>query len=90
MNVELVTKKVNDYRLDDFEQRLDQLIRNIPEMVSGGGLKTEMRRFIPADVYERTLGKEKFESYLSGTLQKLFSRLKGELYGEGELPEFRM
>lgn len=90
VNVELVKKKVNDYRLDDFEQRLDQLVRNIPEMISGGGLKTEMRRFIPSDVYERTLGKEKFASYLSGTLQKLFSRLQVELYGEGEPHEFRM
>ncbi|WP_257296747.1 nucleotidyl transferase AbiEii/AbiGii toxin family protein [Endozoicomonas sp. YOMI1] len=90
VSVELVKNKVNDYRLDDFEQRLDQLIPNITEMVSGGGLKAEMRRFLPSDVYERTLGKEKFESYLSGTLQKLFSRLRGALYGEGESPEFRM
>lgn len=93
MNVELVKKKVDDYRLDDFgsfEQRLDQLIKNIPEMVSDGRLKTEMRRFIPSDVYERTLGKEKFSSYLSGTLNQLFSGLKGELYGKVEPPEFRM
>ncbi|WP_422136261.1 nucleotidyl transferase AbiEii/AbiGii toxin family protein [Endozoicomonas sp. ALD040] len=93
MNVELVKKKVNDYLLDDFgyfEQRLDQLIQNIPEMVSDGRLKTEMQRFIPSDVYERTLGKEKFSGYLSGTLNKLFSGLKGELYGKDEPPEFRM
>ncbi|WP_448215229.1 nucleotidyl transferase AbiEii/AbiGii toxin family protein [Endozoicomonas sp. 2B-B] len=93
MNVELVKKKVDDYRLDDFgsfEQRLDQLIRNIPEMVSDDRMKTEMRRFIPSDVYERTLGKEKFSSYLSGTLNQLFSGLKGALYGKSKPPEFRM
>ncbi|GAA4649894.1 nucleotidyl transferase AbiEii/AbiGii toxin family protein [Kistimonas scapharcae] len=90
VNAELVKKKIVDYKLDDFDERLVLLIQNIPAMVTDGALKKEMRRFLPNDVYERTLGKEKFESFLVGSLQTLFEGLKKEFYGGDASPDFIM
>ena len=40
--------------------------------------------------YDRTLGKEKFEGYLLGVLQKQFSLLITKLYGDSLTSEFIM
>ncbi len=90
LNAELVRKKIHDYRLDDFEERLQRLIQSLSVMVSDGTFHNEMRRFLPVDVYERTLGKEKFTNYLLGSLKKLFQEFYQSLYGSGSSPEFLM
>ena len=89
-DIDLVRKKINDYRLDDFEQRLNHLWQQLPTIVNGSALKVEMKRFLPTDVYDRTLGKEKFEGYLLGVLQKQFSLLITKLYGDSLTSEFIM
>ncbi len=88
MDVEMVRKKVADYRLNDFEVGLERLIQNLPEMIANGAFKNEMRRFLPNDVFQRTLGKEKFEGFLQGSLHKLFSSLRAGLYGVEPSSEF--
>jgi hypothetical protein len=49
-----------------------------------------MKRFLPTDVYDRTLGKEKFEGFLVNTVTGLFKELKQKLYGQQIEPEFKM
>lgn len=73
-------KKINDNRLNDFEQALEQRLSSVSGILVEGKLQTEMKRFIPTDVYDRTLGKEKFSDYLSSSLSKLLAKLKVELY----------
>ncbi|MET4694388.1 nucleotidyl transferase AbiEii/AbiGii toxin family protein [Endozoicomonas lisbonensis] len=77
----LVAKKVADYRMNDFEQALEQRLSSLSGILAEGKLQTEMKRFIPTAVYERTLGKEKFSGYLNSSLFKLLGQLKAELYG---------
>lgn len=87
----LVTKKIADYRLSDFEQALDQRLNSLSGILAAGKLQAEMKRFIPTDVYDRTLGKEKFSDYLSSALSKLLGQLKTDLYGSSEnKPEFML
>ena len=81
-------KKIVAYRLDDFERRLTFFTDNIAMFVSNPAFKNEMRRFLPVDVYGRTLGKEKFEGFLINTLQKFFKSLNHSLYGGGAESEF--
>ncbi|KEQ11758.1 nucleotidyl transferase AbiEii/AbiGii toxin family protein [Endozoicomonas numazuensis] len=80
----LVAKKIKDYRLNDFEQALEQRLSSLVGVLAEGKLQTEMKRFLPTDVYDRTLGKEKFSGYLSSSLSKLLGQLKTELYGSPE------
>jgi predicted nucleotidyltransferase component of viral defense system len=73
LNVDLVKRKIDDYKLDDYQNMLENLIQRLPEIVQDDSFLIEMRRFLPNDVFERTLGKEKFKVYLSNTLMKLFT-----------------
>ncbi len=86
----LVQRKIADYRLPDYPDRLELMIEKLPNIVTGSDFKNEMKRFLPTDVYDRTLGKEKFEGFLVNTVTGLFKELKQKLYGQETEPEFKM
>jgi hypothetical protein len=90
VQTELVQRKIADYRLTDYPDRLESMINKIPGIVTGTDFKNEMKRFLPTDVYDRTLGKEKFEGFLINTVTGLFKELKQKLYGQQIEPEFKM
>ncbi|MGO1658854.1 MAG: nucleotidyl transferase AbiEii/AbiGii toxin family protein [Marinobacter sp.] len=91
VNSALVEKKMVDYRLDSYLDRLDNMIPRLPEIVAGKNFQDEMARFLPADVHERTLGQDKFQSYLTTTLTDLLTTVQTELgHDQSEKPSFHM
>lgn len=87
---DLVQRKIADYRLPDYPDRLELMIEKLPNIVTGSDFKNEMKRFLPTDVYDRTLGKDKFEGFLVNTVTGLFKELKQKLYGQETEAEFKM
>lgn len=87
---ELVQRKIADYRLTDYSGMLELMINKLPDIVTGSDFKNEMKRFLPTDVYDRTLGKEKFEGFLINTVTGLFTELKQKLNGQQIESEFNM
>lgn len=47
---------------------------SLPSIISGGEYYQEMKRFIPAPVYQNTLGKEGFPLFLQSTLVELLTQ----------------
>jgi len=86
---DLVIAKIGDYAIDGYEAMLDNMIERIPEIVTGSKFKDEMRRFTPSDVYDRTLGQEKFQLFLINNVTKIMRELQARLKGD-EAPEFKM
>ncbi|EKE77446.1 nucleotidyl transferase AbiEii/AbiGii toxin family protein [Gallaecimonas xiamenensis] len=82
LNLDLVSRKVQDYQLTDFEDRLNQRRQSLPHILAGGEFTAEMRRFLPSDVFDRTLGRDKFLAYLNQTLDKLLTKLQNRLAGK--------
>lgn len=87
---DLVKQKVNDYKLKNYTTMLDTTITNIPDIVTGDRFKSEMKRFLPTDVHDRTLGKYKFEGFLINTVTALLQGVKHQLNGEQAAPDFLM
>jgi len=81
---DLVQKKIADYRLDDFTDMLARRHDSISEIVHSESFEAEMLRFLPSNVYDRTLGKEKFKDHLASTLSGLLSDLQRSLEGPTE------
>jgi predicted nucleotidyltransferase component of viral defense system len=77
---ELVEKKINDYKIQDFQGKLERMISMVPDIVAGSSFQDEMRRFIPSSVYQRTLGQNKFQSYLVDTVSELLARVNEDLF----------
>lgn len=70
-----VARKIEDYRCNDFLQRLQDMITRIPDLLEGAPFGQEMLRFLPQDVFERTLEKAKFRAVLAEELIALLRAL---------------
>ncbi|HAV1789903.1 TPA: nucleotidyl transferase AbiEii/AbiGii toxin family protein [Enterobacter hormaechei subsp. xiangfangensis] len=85
----LVMKKINDYRLEGYAQRLQERIASLPSIIQDGRFHAEMKRFIPAAVYDTSLGREGFNDFLETMLTELLTQLKRDL-GKPDSPGFRL
>jgi predicted nucleotidyltransferase component of viral defense system len=89
INMTWLINKLSDYRIEDYLTNLDIMWQRMPEIIHSTAFKNEMIRFIPTDVQERTLAKEKFFDYLSKEIRGLFAEVKQRLNGVSE-DEYRM
>jgi len=64
VNSSLVRRKIRDYGIGDYQDRLEAMWQKLPVIIHGEPFKNEMSRFLPMEVQERTLGKGKFYDFL--------------------------
>jgi predicted nucleotidyltransferase component of viral defense system len=83
----LVEKKLQDYKLTHFDKLLEARIQSLPTIITGNQLSNEMRRFIPTDVFDRTLATDRFKQYLINTHLEQHMKLKNILFGKSEQSE---
>jgi len=56
----LVARKIRDYGVEDYGELTTRLIERLPDIVHGRDFRDQMSRFIPLDVQERSLLKDRF------------------------------
>ena len=76
---ELMGRKIADYGVEGYPALLDSLIEKMPSIIGGKPFREEMKRFLPADRYQRSLGNPKSERYLTATILELYRELKSGL-----------
>lgn len=64
VNIKYVEAKINDYKEVGYQKKLKKMIDDLDEIVRSKKFRDEMTRFIPSDVLERTLLKDKFIDFL--------------------------
>ena len=62
----------------------------MPEIIHGKQFRDQMSRFIPMEIQDRTLLKEKFYPFLVRQTEELFDELAGRMGGGGEVDDFLM
>lgn len=85
----LVLQKVTDYGISDYATKLETTAERLPNIVRSQAFAAEMRRFLPAPVFDRTLGRERFLSYLENTVSGLLRDVQSALNPRPG-PEFNM
>jgi hypothetical protein len=75
VNMDLLSKKISDYRIDDYVSKVEILLKNIPSIVRSKALLDELGRFLPADVQDRTIRTDKFLMFLENKLVEIFDPL---------------
>jgi len=90
LDVGLVSKKIRDYQISDFKQMLEDRIASVHGIVDSKAFSDEMKRFLPTNVYDRTLGQQKFKAYLVTELTQLLEKLHAGLYNKRPKPEFTL
>ncbi|MDX3773140.1 nucleotidyl transferase AbiEii/AbiGii toxin family protein [Chromatiaceae bacterium AAb-1] len=91
LDAELVRKKIADYKIPDYKELLESRIKSLEAIVTSQAFHDEMKRFLPTNVYDRTLGQEKFKYFMIDTLKTLMNKLHTGLYGDKKPDyEFRL
>lgn len=90
VNLDLVNKKIRDYRISNYPDKLEVMLQRLPDIVHGETFKNEMMRFIPEDVRERTLGKDKFYDFLEAEVRGLLAEVRAGLMGVEPDDAFKM
>jgi hypothetical protein len=70
-NAEFVRRKREDYGAVGYSAKAKRFIANLNGVVHGDAFRNQMSRFIPLDVQERTLKKEKFLALLEAETAEL-------------------
>jgi len=73
---ELIQKKIVDYKVENYSKKVENMIIRLPEIINGKDFKEQMSRFLPMDVQERTLLKEKFRLFLKNELEDVLENIK--------------
>lgn len=60
VDMSLVERKIIDYQLIEYEDSLNKMIEQLPDIVSSPEFHMEMNKLLPSDVFDRTLPKDKF------------------------------
>lgn len=92
VDAELVARKLADYGLGPkFEALLQARIGTLNVIIESRELQAEMRRFLPVEVYERTISQPQFMQYLETTLRELLTTVQRQLYDKpAAVPPFKM
>ena len=81
INKEYVLAKIKDYKVENYPEKLNDIINRLDSIVRGRGFMDEMSRFIPVDVQERTLKKDKFLEFLVNEVKELLLNVAQLLKG---------
>jgi len=90
VDLDLIDRKIEDYRIADYLDKLNAMLQRLPEIIYGESFKNEMLRFIPEDVQQRTLAKDKFYDFLVAEVGGLLQEVRTGLSGVESDDQFRM
>ncbi|MDL0431600.1 nucleotidyl transferase AbiEii/AbiGii toxin family protein [Marinobacter sp. TBZ242] len=76
VRADLVANKVRDYQIENYDEKLEAMIGRLPQIIEGKPFRDEMNRFLPADVIERTLAREKFSDFLLNRITSLLTEVR--------------
>jgi len=82
-NSQPLTSKLqsNNQTQTDYQQALESRIASLDEIVASAAFHNEMKLFLPTNVYDRTLGQDKFKSFMLGALKKMLTEVHTKLFG---------
>lgn len=76
LNMQWVTNKTHDYQVEDYLNKLNVMVHNLPTIIHGTAFKNEISRFIPLEIQNRTINKDKFGDFLVLEIQELLNEVK--------------
>lgn len=91
LDPQLVIKKIADYGIENYQERLEEAIDKLAEVVTGKAFSDQMRRFIDGATCAKTLDNPLFLEYLTSTVGGVFEDMKAALSPSAKTPPaFRM
>ncbi|WP_435140300.1 nucleotidyl transferase AbiEii/AbiGii toxin family protein [Pseudopelagicola sp. nBUS_19] len=86
-DVDMITKKIIEYGIEDFEEKLTARIESLPGIIQGEEFNREMQRFIAPSILETTLHSSGFRDFLIRTVSKVLEKSRDAIYGPEQSPD---
>ena len=71
INPEFIRAKIRDYQITNFSKNLKNKIEQLEDIIMSVDFSNQMQHFLPTDVLERTLNKEKFKIFLVNEMNSM-------------------
>jgi predicted nucleotidyltransferase component of viral defense system len=81
MDSAMIRAKATDYRSENYQGKVDDMIARLPDIIHGKDFRNQLSRFIPIDVQERTLRKEKFLRFLQNEITQMLTEARDSFVG---------
>lgn len=79
-NIDFVQSKVNDYKTDNYPNKLNDRINSLDAIINGDEFRKQMTRFLHTKTIESSLDKIEFRHALKYSLTSLLSQCEGISY----------
>lgn len=79
INIDYVLSKIEDYKVDNYHEKLNKMIDQLDNIVHGKPFIDELSRFIPIDIQERTIKKNQFLDYLVNEDREILKTIEKRL-----------
>jgi predicted nucleotidyltransferase component of viral defense system len=79
-DTDMVKWKVADYKTQNYENLVREAIAHLPKITNSKEFLQQMRRFIDAQTFERTLAKDEFLGYLIDTVVTVFEEMLASFF----------
>ncbi len=79
---DIVKHKLDDYRITGYSVMVDNIIESCPSIIDGSAFRNQMKRFLPADVHEQTLERDRYREALGASIKGLYTELRQHLLSE--------
>lgn len=89
---DLIQRKIEDYRVSNYPERLEDAIARAGEVIGGAAFSAEMSRFLSAERVARTFGRSGFKEYLARRTREVFEDVRSSLDPESrrDAPDFEL
>lgn len=91
LDTDMVKMKIADYKTRNYTDLLQESLIKLPGIILSSDFQGQMRRFIDAETFERTLAKDEFLVYLTQTVSGAFVEMADSFnYPQGNKSIFKM
>ncbi|MBO9428703.1 nucleotidyl transferase AbiEii/AbiGii toxin family protein [Sulfitobacter sp. R18_1] len=74
--ISMVSAKVTEYRVDEYDAKLADMIERLPDIVEGNNFNQEMQRFLPPALVRSRLNNPEFREYMRKTVGDLLEEVR--------------
>lgn len=79
LDFELINNKINDYGIHDYNKTVETMITKLPQIIHSKEFHSEMSRFIPMNIQERTLKEDKFYQFLETEISEMLKAVYAQV-----------
>lgn len=90
LDMDLVRRKLSDYRSEDYERKLDDWIDKVGSVAEGRTFADEMTRFLPLDVLARTFKRPGFTAFVGREVRDVLTSTRDSLDPDRKAADFTM